>query len=171
MRKSFTLPGARGASRGFTLIELVVVIAIIGILAGIAYPAYQDHVTRTRRGEVMSALSTAAAAFERFRAAGNFTYAGACVSTDLNCNNPVANGAVPNDGATPLFEIRSQISATSRSFILTATPTAAWATRDGLLQIDNTGAKRWMNIKDGNVYECWPQGRSASCGTGQKLDF
>lgn len=161
--------GGRGPSRGFTLIELVIVIAIVGILAGIAFPFYQEHVNKARRAEVMSALSSAAAAFERFRAAGNFTYEGACVSTDLDCDSPVANGSIPDDGAGPFFEIKTELSDDGRRFVLTATPTAIWSSRDGILQIDSTGAKRWENKKDGKIYECWPQGSSASCATGDKL--
>ncbi|MFN4289286.1 MAG: type IV pilin protein [Permianibacter sp.] len=161
--------GGRGPSRGFTLIELVIVIAIVGILAGIAYPFYQEHITKARRAEAMSALSSAAAAFERFRAAGNFTYEGACVTTDVPCDDPIANGSIPDDGAGPFFEITTELGGGNRRFVLTATPTATWAARDGILQIDSSGAKRWENKKDGEIYECWPQGSSASCATGDKL--
>ncbi|EGG95516.1 Type IV pilus biogenesis protein PilE [gamma proteobacterium IMCC1989] len=53
-------------NKGFTLVELMIVVAIIGILATIAYPSYLDHVNTSRRAEAISALVSVASNQERF---------------------------------------------------------------------------------------------------------
>lgn len=52
-------------NRGFTLIEIMIVVAIVGILGAIAYPAYTDHVRKARRADGMTAVLNAANAMER----------------------------------------------------------------------------------------------------------
>jgi type IV pilus assembly protein PilE len=57
--------GKTASNKGFTLIEVMIVVAIVGILAAVAYPSYQDHVRKSRRAEAQSALMGLAAAMER----------------------------------------------------------------------------------------------------------
>ena len=153
------------SSDGYSLIELMVVVAIVAILAAVSFPFYQEHINKTRRAEAMAALTSAAAAYERFKASNNFSYAGACVSTDTSCTTPLFNGNVPDTGEGPFFQITTQLFNGNRGFLLTATTTSQWSTRDGALVITNTGAKGWTD-KNGTEYPCWPQGSSAPCAAG-----
>jgi type IV pilus assembly protein PilE len=58
-------------ARGFTLIELMIVVAVIAIIAALAYPAYLDYVRKGRRADAQSHLLSAQIAEERYRAYNN----------------------------------------------------------------------------------------------------
>lgn len=77
--------------KGFTLIELMIVVAIIGILAAIALPAYQDYTVRTRITEGLTLASSAKLAVAESFAAYNGSPIAGCANT--NCTGlPVAGG-------------------------------------------------------------------------------
>jgi len=83
-------------NRGFTLTEIVIVVAIIGILAAIAYPSYDSQITRSKRADAMAALTNAAQAMERFRV-NNYDYnvPGSDISVVYSNQVPTEGGEHP----------------------------------------------------------------------------
>ena len=73
-------------SRGFTLIELMIVVAIVGILAMIAYPSYLDSIRKSRRADAVAALGAGQLAQEKWRA--NDTDYGTRVEIGIGAESP-----------------------------------------------------------------------------------
>ena len=139
--------------RGFTLIELMIVVAIIAIIAAIAYPSYQNHVIKTRRAAAAACSLEAAQFMERFYTT-NLSYAN---DKDGNAVSlPV--GACANDIAD-YYTIRlsTTVPVTATSYKIEAEPKGSQATSDAkcaTLSIDHTGKKMSSNTATA-VGECW----------------
>lgn len=67
---------------GFTLVELMIAVAIVGIFASISYPSYQSHIMKAKRSEAQAALVSMATAMEQWRVENNNSYCGSGTDTD-----------------------------------------------------------------------------------------
>lgn len=130
----------RRFNRGFTLIEIMIVIAIIGIVITIAAPSYTEYLKKGRRAEVVSLLSEQAQTLERFYTRNN-VYTGV---TGLSSGNDFYT-------ITPTLA--------DQTFLLTATRKAgtSMATdKCGDFTLTNTGVRGMNNATTGlTPKDCW----------------
>lgn len=126
------------ANKGFTLIEIMIVIAILGIIVSIALPAYQDSVRKAKRADAQGALLSFANAMERYFTT-NGSYDGATAAD-------VYSDQVPVDGGTAYYTLSVNVTNGGSSYTLTAAATGSMA-GDGDFTLTSTGQREW----DGNA--------------------
>lgn len=125
---------------GFTLIELMMVVVIIGILVGIALPSYQNSITKANRRTAQADLLAFSQAMEKEYAL-QFTYANAVAGTVYPATSPL-DGTVMYNLTIP--------SADATTYTLRATPVGRQA-GDGILEITHLGRKGWDKNNDGDT--------------------
>jgi type IV pilus assembly protein PilE len=142
---------------GFTLIEMMIVVAIIGILAAIAYPSYQEYVLRGNRTEAQALLNDAAARQERFYAQNNFYITTQATINGLGLRN--------TSGVSPAFIVKSDtdkyrltvaVVANDGGYTLTATPNGSQTAdvKCANLTLTAVGTKG-VSASGGIVNNCW----------------
>jgi len=113
---------------GFTLIELMIVVTIIGILAAIAYPSYNNYVTKSRRVDATGDLLELSQYMERFFTE-NGRYDQDTGSTALTIDTLPFKKS-PNEGSSTFYNISFTAGPTPTSYTLSASPAGAQATND-----------------------------------------
>ncbi len=130
---------------GFSIVELMIVIAIIGLLAGIAVPSYRDQVNKGKRTEGKAALTAAAARMERYYTQNNCYPSAACGNpTSADSAAALTNAGIPGFSGDTANKAAYNISltVTPQAFTVTATPRAPFSDPlCGNLTLANTGRK------------------------------
>lgn len=133
----------RRLQRGFTLIELMITVAIIGILASVALPAYQEYIARSARAEAQSHLLQAGAWLERHYSE-NYRY-------DQNRAGTLVAGLIPANlqsaSAGGAVRYNLNVQAAAATFTLTMTRTGAQANdRCGDFTLNQAGLRALVNF-------------------------
>ena len=129
--------------QGFSLLELMIVCAVVGILASIAYPSYQNHLQNTRRADAQGGLMGFANAMERYYTRNN-TYVGAVAGTVFPAQWPL-------EGTVRYYNLAFTAAPTATAYTVLATPIAGTSQAgNGRLELDSTGARRWTTNDDGS---------------------
>jgi type IV pilus assembly protein PilE len=130
---------------GFTLIELMVVVAVIGVLAAIAYPNYTNYVLRGNRVDGREILQRIASAQERFYTNRN-TY-----TTDITSSGGLS---MTNTSEKGYYTVAVALADAGQSYTLTATAQGRQAVdKCGNLTLSNVGAKGFSGNEDNG--KCW----------------
>jgi type IV pilus assembly protein PilE len=136
--------------RGVTLMELMVVIAIVGILAAVAVPTYRNYLIRTNRAEAKIALLQLQTAQEKFYMQNN------TFTDNLSDASPVGLGLLPTT-ETGKYDINIDLGDDGQTYTATASPHAGGGQEDDLACADFTITQRGTRGVSGpkGSQSCW----------------
>jgi type IV pilus assembly protein PilE len=157
---TFAFSRRRATQGGFTLIELMIAVAIVGILVRLAYPAYTKSVMKSRRADAKTALLDLAAREERYLATAN-TYTQTATALGYPAGSTITPASPMNviTGSTAYYQMSvAYAAAQPASFVATATPVGVQLTADtqcGSFKLDNTGAQSVTGTSSSTPADCW----------------
>jgi len=138
----------RQPSRGFTLVEVMIVVAIVGILAAVALPAYQDYVRRSQLPEATSALADYRVKMEQYYQ-DNRNYGGGGCADGTNAPAWAAFSAAKH------FTFACVTSSAGQGYTITATGASGQA-GGHVYTIDHNNNQRTTTFKGASVTkDCW----------------
>lgn len=140
--------------KGFTLVELMIVVTIVAILASIGIPAYNDYVLRGKLTEAMTELAAMRVRLEQYYQ-DNRTYVGGCA----------AGTVAPLPTGTKYFTYTCP-TLTASAFTVNATGVTSQGTGDFVYTIDQSNAKRTTDAPDGwgaLPATCWVIKKGGGC--------
>lgn len=133
-----------GKQKGFSLIELMIAVAVVGILASIAYPSYLDFVRKANRGEAQGSILELAQWMER-----QFTVNGTYRPGGVDPTLPFTTSPKDGGGTTYIFSLTT---ITANTFTLTGTAQGNQANDEcGNISVTQTGARS----STGSGTDCW----------------
>ncbi len=150
---------------GFSLLELMIVVAVIGILAAIALPSYNEYITRSKIQEATAALSDMRTKMEAFymdnRRYSSTTGGGTC---------GIPGGNTPTVSGAKYFTFACASSAANaagdQAYTITATGVANQGMNGFVLTIDQANTKATTGVGTGWIVpatNCWVQKKNGSC--------
>lgn len=142
-------PRRRAARRGFTLVEMIIVMAMLAILAAVGIPLYRDYVVRGRLTEAFNAMSSYALRLGQYYQ-DNRSYLNACTALTLPTS------------ANFTYTCPTQ---TATGYVLQATGNAGSSVAGFTFTLDNAGNRATTAVPSGwtSSTSCWVNSRSGAC--------
>ena len=145
---------------GFTITELMIVVAILAILTGIAYPAFTESLLKSRRGDAQAALTGLASAMQRHHTESSPpTFVGAAASDPPSApKSSIFPSQTPLDGAVKHYDLKIQTAAAT-VYTLRAAPISGSAQsgdKCGTLTLSSSGQRGITGAQSGVTWQnCW----------------